>query len=328
MVKIAVNSDGRESWGGGSQQSPLHSHTLAKSEDGNWLVEDIICTAGPQHRPFEERHSLVSIAIVVSGSFQYRVKSRRQGELMIPGSILIGNAGQSFECAHEHASGDRCISFRYRPDYFENIAADAGVGAGNRVFRVPRLPAIRALSPLITIACGQTANPNEAAGGPSWEELSIRLAAQVITLANSVPQAPDVPVSTIAHVTRAVRMIENELSSRISLRQLARQAGLSPYHFLRSFERVTGVTPHQYLRRARLRGAATRIRNERARVLDVALDCGFGDVSNFNRAFHREFGVNPLSFRKIGGSRPAVSESQTIAGVPSAMLERKLIPGS
>jgi len=33
------------------------------------------------------------------------------------------------------------------------------------------------------------------------------------------------------------------------------------------------------------------------RVLDVALDCGFGDVSNFNRAFRAEFGVSPRKFR-------------------------------
>jgi len=88
----------------------------------------------------------------------------------------------------------------------------------------------------------------------------------------------------------------------LGLGSLAREAGLSPYHFLRTFERLTGITPHQYVRRARLRDAASRLAAEREKVLDIALDCGFGDVSNFNRAFRSEFGVSPLAFR---GRRPS-----------------------
>jgi len=49
--------------------------------------------------------------------------------------------------------------------------------------------------------------------------------------------------------------------------------------------------------RARLREAAARLVDGSAKVLDVALDCGFGDASNFNHAFKREFGVSPRAFR-------------------------------
>jgi AraC-like DNA-binding protein len=66
---------------------------------------------------------------------------------------------------------------------------------------------------------------------------------------------------------------------------------------LRTFESVTGVTPHQYILRTRLRDAAIRVATGQDKILDVAFDSGFGDVSNFNRAFRGEFGVNPLSYR-------------------------------
>jgi AraC family transcriptional regulator len=48
---------------------------------------------------------------------------------MTPGSIMLGNAGQCYECGHDHAAGDRCVSFSYEPEYFEQLAADAGARA-------------------------------------------------------------------------------------------------------------------------------------------------------------------------------------------------------
>ena len=295
--------------------SPLRSRILAQGEDGSWLVEDLVCTAGPQDRPFEEQHSHVAIGIVLSGTFQYRVagRSRGPGELMTPGSLLLGNAGQYFECGHEHAAGDRCLSFRYAPDYFESVAAEAGAGRTERNFRIPRIPALRGLSPLLASACVRLASseiPNSSPYDVSWDELSVQVAAQAIAMANGL--APDLSSalpSTIARITRVVRIIENDISSQMSLRSLAQQAKLSPYHFLRSFQQVTGVTPHQYIRRARLRAAATRLKTERTRVLDLALDSGFGDVSNFNRAFHREFGMSPLHFRRSRVSRAPAGAS-------------------
>src|SRR5213083_1359805 len=109
-----------------------------------WSVEDVLCTCGPGDRPFEERHTAMSIGVVVRGTFQYRSPLGR--DLMTPGSFLLGNAGQCFECGHEHAAGDRCVALRYAPDYFDRLAADAGAPSGERRFRASRLPPVRALS--------------------------------------------------------------------------------------------------------------------------------------------------------------------------------------
>jgi AraC family transcriptional regulator len=111
-------------------------------------------------------------------------------------------------------------------------------------------------------------------------------------------------VNAEARVTRAVRMIDRHPDAALSLARLAREAGLSPYYFLRTFERLTGITPHQYVRRARLREAAMRLVTRSWNVLDIALDSGFGDVSNFNRAFRTEFGVTPRVFRRINADAP------------------------
>jgi AraC-like DNA-binding protein len=108
----------------------------------------------------------------------------------------------------------------------------------------------------------------------------------------------------VARVTRAVRLVERRPDDALTLGTLATEARLSPYHFLRTFERLTGVTPHQYVLRARLREAATRLAAERGKVLDIALDAGFGDVSNFNRSFRSEFGVSPRAYRSSVSAFP------------------------
>jgi AraC-like DNA-binding protein len=255
-------------------------------------VEDVLCTAGPQDRPFEEQHSQVCIAIVTAGSFQYRSAAGR--ELMTPGSIFLGNAGQCFECGHEHGTGDRCLSFHYTRDHFEELAAGTGVRGAKAVFRPLRLPPLRALSPLVARAGAALAG----AGKVSWEELSVQLAAQTIQLAAGLSPGPnDAPPAAVARVTRVVRMIERYPESSHKLRDLSREAGLSTFHFLRTFESLTGATPHQYVLRMRLRRAAVRMSHEPGKVVDIALDCGFGDVSNFVRSFRAEFGVSPRAYR-------------------------------
>jgi AraC-like DNA-binding protein len=126
------------------------------------------------------------------------------------------------------------------------------------------------------------------------------MAARTVQLVSQLSAGVSNPTgSALARVTRVVRRIERHPDSGLALGSLAQEAGLSPYHFLRAFQSVTGITPHQYVRRARLRAAATRLTIEGAKVLDVALDSGFGDLSAFNRAFRWEFGVSPRAYRRL-----------------------------
>jgi len=133
----------------------------------------------------------------------------------------------------------------------------------------------------------------------TWEELSVQLAAIAVQLAGGLASGGTAaPPASVSRVTRIVRKIERHPEAGLTLAALAEEAGLSSYHFLRTFERLTGLTPHQYILRARLREAAMRLAVEPARVIDIALDSGFGDVSNFNRVFRAEFGVSPRAYRR------------------------------
>ena len=211
---------------------------------------------------------------------------------MTPGSLLLGNAGDCFVCGHEHGTGDRCVSFSYDQEFRERILGGAGVAKSH--FRTPRLPALRALSPLVSKASALLAGAERGA----FEELGVRALVQAMQLTSGAElRSRVVEPGSLARVTRVIRMIDNDLEGPHDLTGLAWIARLSPYHFIRVFEGLTGITPHQYLLRTRLRRAALRLCTEPARVLDIALSCGFGDISNFNRVFRAEFGMSPRAYR-------------------------------
>lgn len=258
-----------------------------------WTASDVICTSGPADRPFEEQHRRVSIGIVVAGSFQYR--SARGHGLLAPGSLMLGNAGECFECGHEHAEGDRCIAFNYSPAFFERIASDAGLRRGGRPFGASRLPPLRETSALVARAATGASRLREV----SWEETAIEVAAVAVRASGGVTRGRTAaPPGALARVTESVRRIESDPGAPTTLAQLAEEAGQSPFHYLRTFRQLTGVTPHQFMLRTRLREAAARLLAEDARVIEIALAAGFGDVSNFNRSFRAEFGVTPTEFRR------------------------------
>jgi AraC-like DNA-binding protein len=280
-VAIALDRKARTGRAGGTEGT-------AVAAGAGWEVRDIVCTSGPADRPFEERHAETSISLVLSGTFVYR--SDRGTALMSPGALLLGNAGQRFECAHGHGEGDRCLSFQLDPDLFGRVAHEAG--ASRAVFAHDRLPPLRPLAPLAARATVALRRPD------AFEEVALELAAAAVRLAG--PGVRPVPVRTPdpARIVRVIRDVESRLAERHTLADMARTAGLGRWHFLRAFKGVTGVTPHQWLLRARLRTAAERLVGGRAPVTEIALDAGFDDLSNFIRTFRAEFGVSPRGYRR------------------------------
>jgi AraC family transcriptional regulator len=303
LAKIAVELD-RALARRAAEGTRGHAAPRILARGDGWTVADVVCTSGPEDRSFEEQHTHYAIAIVVAGTFQYR--SSLGGGVMTPGGLMLGNPGQCYECGHQHGRGDRCVSFWYAPDYFERLARDWGGRGAGLGFRVPRLPPLRVFSPLIARAADGALDSD----GVAWEEIGVALAARAAGPGTAADGADDrgLPANAVARVTQTVRLIERHPDARLSLGRLARDARLSPYHFLRTFERLTGVTPHQFILRARLREAALRLVNETGSVLDLAFDCGFGDVSNFNRAFRAEFGVSPRVYRRARAGRLASSD--------------------
>jgi AraC family transcriptional regulator len=292
----------------------IRPRELASGE--GWRVHDVICDSGPRDQPFEEQHSSICIALVTGGTFQYR--TQQGSAVMAPGSLMLGNVGACFSCGHEHRAGDRCLSFRFSPAYFERIVAS--VPRARRIeFALPRLPPVQRLLPVLAEAqsirdaavespgsrpwsSSLASRPHSAAvalmDGAELEEVALWLAGDVCSvLADGSSACPAFTGRDERRVTAAVRGIEARSSERLSLHELAREATMSPYHFLRVFARVVGVTPGQYILRTRLSRAAVLLRRSSLSVARVAADSGFGDLSTFNRQFRRAMRMSPNVYR-------------------------------
>ena len=97
---------------------------------------------------------------------------------------------------------------------------------------------------------------------------------------------------------RVTSFVHENLHEDVSLRQMAEEAKLSRAYFSQMFRQSTGVAPHQFVLRARVERAKELLVKEDARVLDVAIACGFQTQQHFARAFRALCKMSPTQFRQ------------------------------
>lgn len=128
---------------------------------------------------------------------------------------------------------------------------------------------------------------------------------------NPIPREPDIFVPLVA-------WIEERLDEPLTLELIAQRAGFSAYHFSRMFTARMGRSVMAHVRGRRLVRSARRLCTEPdAKLIDLALDCGFESQEAFTRAFKRLFGASPGRFRV--GFSPTPIEGQFPMNAPSGV---------
>jgi len=102
-----------------------------------------------------------------------------------------------------------------------------------------------------------------------------------------------------------------------SIEEVAREVGISPFHFIRQFESVFGLTPHQFRIQSRLDRARRLLAAGQHSVTDVCMEVGFSSLGSFSDLFTRRLGTTPSAYQRR--LRPLVR-------VPGT-LPRELVPG-
>jgi AraC family transcriptional regulator len=261
-------------------------------------VFDYRCTASPGDAPYPEAHANHSLSFVREGAFGLRYRGAQYA--LVPGSLMIGHAGDEYCCVHDHhVCSDSCLSFQFTPECVDTLGIARKAWRGGAL---PPLPSLMVLGQL-----GDAAASGHTAIGV--EEAGLLLAAQFGALDAGSHDAGGSTTAERARAVRAADWIDAHASEEVDLARAAAQVHLSPFHFLRLFRKVLGVTPHQYLVRARLSRAAALLAEGRS-VTDTALDVGFADLSNFVRTFGRAAGMAPGAFQNLARKKRKIFQEK------------------
>jgi AraC family transcriptional regulator len=123
-----------------------------------------------------------------------------------------------------------------------------------------------------------------------------------------------------ARLRRIRELVQAKMEYELSLDELAQSVGLSTAHFARMFRKSTGQTPHQFVLRQRLERAKPMLRAPDARVLDVAVACGFKTQQHFAQVFRDFCGVSPTEYRQDIVGFEATGSSETCSEDPLPLV--------
>ncbi len=208
-----------------------------------------------------------------------------------PSDVLISIPGAFRKYLHSNeCPDDVCLSVSFAPETVEDAVGDTRIALPTP--RVPRGPTPSFTHSLIASALAsrdrlwieEAALQGTLAFSPRWRErraLGPRASAHSRT------------------IRRAMEFMAANWAGACSLTTVAREIGMSPFHFARLFSDLAGTSPHQYLLGLRLRRSARMLRDG-ASVTEAAMNNGFQNLSHFSRSFQRRFGVSP---RRYSSSR-------------------------
>ncbi len=107
-----------------------------------------------------------------------------------------------------------------------------------------------------------------------------------------------VPRHLLVHLRRARDLADRRYAEPLDLDALARAAGISKHHFLRSFAAEYGTTPGDYLRRRRIERAQDLLRATNLTVTEICHLVGYSSLGTFSRTFTAAVGVSPSAYQR------------------------------
>jgi len=228
------------------------------------------------------------VSFVEAGMF--RVRTTGPWHAIAADTLFVTRPGLEFSCAHhEDHPSDSCLSILYADDVVESARS------------LVRL----AESPVLSLTNRQAFLRRALrACGPGDEARAEALAGAVLGSLGTGGKRqrlyrPERLAWYAARVERAKALIEARYAEPLSLSDLARDAGMSVFHFARIFGELEGRPPHRFLTDVRLAQARARLRDG-AGVTDTCFAVGFGSLSHFVTTFRRRYGVRASEVRRHG----------------------------
>ncbi|MEV0266205.1 AraC family transcriptional regulator [Streptomyces sp. NPDC050617] len=280
--------------GGDIDMDALVRRTYCSWQEAGWrslLVQRFVHAREAEEFPLPGVDDL-HLVLCTGGEAEMRVRaggraSRRRWtagrlELVVPGRSTVRSyrAESTLHTVQVHiprATVERAAAEMAVPaPDFEALAA--GLGAGDALVE----QVVRALP---------------AAGGAG--DVYAESAAAFLTahlLAHGRGQRPPGPERTAVH--RGIAVMRENLAHPLTLADVAAEANLSVYHFIRVFREATGETPHRYLTRLRIEQARRLLDGTGLTIGQIAERCGFAAPGSLSSAFLAHVGVRPSVYRR------------------------------
>ncbi|TPL46530.1 helix-turn-helix domain-containing protein [Mesorhizobium sp. B2-4-6] len=212
-----------------------------------------------------------------------------------PGSVVFMPAGNDWTGWDE---GDETASFLLVS--IEQEFAQEMFGEAARYRQTALSPSIGFRDGLVEMALQRIAielkqpDPISAA---MVESQAKQLLVQMVRL-NGAYQEPLKGGLSSFDLKHTMEMMGSLSGENLTLAALARELGVSRFHFCRAFKQSTGKTPHAFIAQRRLEKSSGMLRSTNLSATEIALECGFGSSSHFTNAFRQAFGVSPMEFRR------------------------------
>jgi AraC-like DNA-binding protein len=154
------------------------------------------------------------------------------------------------------------------------------------------------LGTTVAIAAFVRTADSDLAQGPKDLALAQGFARRAVIRHAGFP-APRFTAAEDSRLRRVDAFIRDNIASAFSLKSLAREAGLSRFHFLRLFKQAYGETPFKRVTRLRMEQAQRRLSRTTESVTEISLACGYENAAHFASAFRRMYGVSPMAYRRL-----------------------------
>jgi AraC-like DNA-binding protein len=225
--------------------------------------------------------------------------TRRYSDIRDTGSFQMARAGESLRAVLTRASGE-CLDIYLPTDVvdhcLESECERVAKGFEFLPLKVERDPEISRIATSISREISAPGMASRMALDAATLSLGVTLIRGWSNQARRIRE----PRCGLApwQVRRALDRLEASLNEDISLGDLAREVGLSPFHFARSFKASVGAPPHRHQVTLRLERARTLLETTALSVREVAEHVGYSDPSYFARGFKKTFGVGPRQYRQ------------------------------
>lgn len=279
----------------GSQWNiPVASETTLFSSAGQgWsgFIAEGHRVSSDLHIDFSARFHLFYIPLKRNASVHLQRAGQRERVCFVPGTVGFRPAGEQ-GLAHWDSDLELFV-LGIDPTWF---AAHAGGDVADAWRRHSR-GAIRnfQLETTIRDLMAEIKDPRHMS--ESYAECLVRMI--TIQLARMLQSEKDLVSAhhmSPAKLRRVLDYVDSHLVDRISLPDLAREAGMSVRHFCRCFQTQTGRTPHRYILHARIQRAKVLMECSDAKLAQIAFEVGFKTHAHFCHVFRRVTGETPKRF--------------------------------